>query len=210
MSLSTKLVDFFIKVLIFYCNLYKIEPMKTLTYFGFAANPPHLGHLSAIAWLSSNSDLVLVSPSASHAFGKNMQSYSTRMRWAQELLNTCPLPNVQLSDIESRMADAQSVKAPVYSYDVLAQIAKEYPEYSIKLAVGPDNADMATWKKFYKYQDIDSEFGRVVIPEMTGVVRSTYIRNLFQTTNVTYEMLLPLVGKHVAADLINKCGDLKW
>lgn len=184
--------------------------MKTLAYFGFAANPPHLGHLDAIAWLSDNVDLVIVSPSAAHAFGKKMQSYENRMRWARELLTTCQLANVVLSNIEEQLASAHTEQKPVYSYDVLTELKAQYPDYSIKLAVGPDNSDLAVWSKFYKYMEIDAEFGRIVIPEMTGVVRSTYIRNLFNTTEVTYEMLVPLVGKNVASDLVNKCGDLKW
>ncbi len=187
--------------------------MKTIAYFGFAANPPHLGHLKAIEWLSSQVDFVLVAPSASHAFGKNMKDYALRLYWTDLLLKTSKLnlTNVAISTLENDLYHSLT-RRPIYSYDVLCALRQhdEYDDYHIKLAVGPDNAEVATWSKFYRYQDIDLEFGKIIIPEVSDVVRSTDIRNALLNGVATTEYLAKYMGDLLAPELIKLNGDSKW
>lgn len=216
--MSTKFETIFNKVLKFlslsidFLNIVLYNNnMKTLAYFGFAANPPHLGHYKAIEWLSKQVDLVVVSPSAGHAFGKKMQPYDTRLNWTKILLKQAS-SNVMVSDIENKIALFKTNSAVVYSYDVLTALSKmdDTKDYKILLAIGPDNAEPAVWSKFYEYEKIEVEYGKIVIPEMKNVVRSTYIRNLYTNASPTLNELIPLVGVDLANDLINNFGDVKW
>lgn len=175
-----------------------------ITYFGFAANPPTLSHAKVIKILSGLYDEVFVGPAAAHAFGKDLRPMSLRMELSAAMLRTVNAPNVKLTDIEASLAepteDGQGVK-PVYSYTVLQALRSMYPDAEIHLAIGPDNAEPATWSRFYRYADIDKHFGKVVVPDM-GVTRSTLVRNMLKAGTTVAE-LIPHVGEEVAHMLIN-------
>lgn len=175
-----------------------------ITYFGFAANPPTLSHAKVIKILSEKYDEVFVGPAAAHAFGKDMRPMDERMRLAEAMLHTVNAPNVTLTNIEESLAepseDGHGTK-PVYSFTVLQALRSMYPDAEIHLAIGPDNAEPATWERFYRHADIDKYFGKVVVPDM-GVTRSTIVRNLLKAGTTVAE-LIPHVGEEVAHMLIN-------
>lgn len=174
-----------------------------IAYFGFAANPPHRGHLEVIEWLAERFDLVLVAPSAAHAFGKNMQSLEIRKELCEALLGQLENTNVQMTDIEEMLA----VDGPVYSYNALKALSFIYPEDQLFLAVGPDNGDPAVWAKFYKGDDILNEFGRVVAPDMGQHKRSTQIRAMI-AEGTTYEELEKVATPAVASLLLGEYARL--
>lgn len=181
--------------------------MKSIVYFGFAANPPHLGHLNAIMWLASRYDLVYVGPSYKHAFEKQMQSFECRFKWTELLLLGKNLQNVIITDVEKQLGETNN-GAPVYSFDVLTKLKESHPGDSILLAVGPDNAVAEVWKKFHNVEQIEELFGKVEIPEITDCVRSTFIRCLIKDNKLSE--MYKYTSKEVADDIIHNSGELKW
>lgn len=163
-----------------------------IAYFGFAANPPHYGHLEIVEWLAERYDLVLVGPAAAHAFGKILPPLATRMQLCEAWLSYAHMDNIQLTDIEGQLVG----DSMVFSYTVLAELRKQYPDATIHLAVGPDNAVPETWTRFYRADDIMREFGRVIAPNMGDDKRSTRIRELL-ASNAPYEELIELVPRPV-------------
>lgn len=174
-----------------------------IAYFGFAANPPHRGHLEVIEWLAERYDKVLVGPSVAHAFGKNMQPLAERKVMVTALLSQVQSRNVELVEVEEMLAK----DGPVYSYDVLVALQVMYPEDQLFLAVGPDNGDPAVWNRFHKADQILSEFGRVVAPNMGDHKRSTEIRFML-VRGASLEELAEVATPAVAALLVGECARL--
>lgn len=174
-----------------------------IAYFGFAANPPHRGHLEVIEWLAERFDKVLVGPSVAHAFGKNMQPLEVRKVMVTALLSQVQANNVEIVSIEEMLA----ADGPVYSYDVLYAMQDLFKGHQLFLAVGPDNADPAVWSKFYKADQILSEFGRVVAPNMGDHKRSTEIRFML-LRGASYEELAEVATPAVAALLVGEYARL--
>jgi nicotinate-nucleotide adenylyltransferase len=111
--------------------------------------------------------------------------------------------NVEMVDVEEKLAK----DGPVYSYDVLVALQAMYPEDQLFLAVGPDNGDPAVWNKFYKADQILSEFGRVVAPNMGDHKRSTEIRFML-LRGASYESLAEVATPAVAALLVGEYARL--
>ena len=166
-----------------------------IALFGYAGNPPHLGHLEVIEWLAARYDKVLVSPSASHAFGKKLPDINIRVILSVALLSCTDAPNVELIEIEEEMA--QHTDGPIYSYDVLCELRKQYPNDTIHLAVGPDNAVPEIWQRFHRADDIMRDFGRVIAPDMGAHKRSTQIRAMLER-GASYEELCEVTTPDVA------------
>lgn len=150
--------------------------------FGSAFNPPTLGHMSAISSAINDHDLdcVFVTPSASHAFGKNMAPFSDRLMMTQlavsalshELQNKIVLSTIELDIL------AENPNRPVYSYLVLSKLRETYSTQSIQLILGPDNAIASTFNRFWKHDEISNEFGVIPLSTSSGA-RSSECRPLF-------------------------------
>lgn len=172
-----------------------------IVYFGYAGDPSHGGHLDAIKWLARRYGRVLAGLSTSHAFNKQMAAMPYRIEFAEALLSQFPAPNVELSTIENSLQGA----GPVYSYTVLTELRKLYPQCSIHLAIGPDNAEPSTWDRFYNADKIMQEFGRVVVPDMGSHKRSTHIRAML-SRGTTFDELAPITTPAVAEILMKYPG----
>ena len=173
-----------------------------IAYFGFAANPPQLGHREVIEWLAERFDLVLVCPSVAHAFGKNLPELDIRDKMCAAMLSHVTAPNVKQVDIERQLYNG----GPVYSYDVLVALQKQYPSADLYLAIGPDNAVPETWSRFYRADDIVAEFNRVIAPDMGIHKRSTQVRKMLQE-GTTRDELIKVIPAAVA-DLIVSMPEL--
>lgn len=181
--------------------------MKKAALYGLAGNPPHKGHWGCVRELAQAGYFVIVSPSAAHAFGKRMAPYAQRVSWARMGLEEFCADlsgRVALWDGEERLRERLGADA-VYSIDALRELAPQWPEHHLELAVGPDNADPAVFKKFKDSQAILSEFGLVALSEQDAR-RSTQIRELMRELQASgsAELRAELercVGRSVAASL---------
>lgn len=165
--------------------------MPTVAVYGSAVNPPHLGHLDVVDQLLDLVDEVVLVPCASHAFGKTMAPFEHRLAMTQALMTQAADPaRVRVLDIERQLALETGGK-PVYTYNLLARLAADDPRPGVRYvcAFGPDNVRPDVWAKFYRSQDILTDFGRIEVIERRSV-RSTLVRDL-----VAQETASSLVGK---------------
>lgn len=174
---------------------------KPIVIYGLAANPPHVGHWSCVRFLVDQGFNVLITPSYSHAFGKDMAPFLMRVDWLERaglelgLLDGSASVWCGEADCVKSLTGQAADGSPVYSIDILRWAQK--CGYKAKLAIGPDNADPQMFSKFKDYAVIASEYGVVVLPE-TYKVRSTFVRE-----NIHNHVLIEsLVGKQVSADII--------
>ncbi len=73
--------------------------MTKIAVFGSAFNPPSLGHKSVIESLS-HFDLILLVPSISHAWGKQMLSYEIRCELIDAFIHDLQSDKIQRSIVE--------------------------------------------------------------------------------------------------------------
>lgn len=178
--------------------------------FGSAFNPPTLGHKSAIMQAARQCDKIILVPSASHAFGKKMLAYETRLQLLEHFIDDiqpdvpCPL---EISTIESQMM--ATGYQPIYTFDVLQQLERELGTHQLKFILGPDNAAPGTWQKFYKSQEIDQNWGKIECNEAVNV-RSTYLRDAIKTGSTEPQLLkftTPEVARYICNNELYRAND---
>ncbi|RJX69683.1 nicotinate-nicotinamide nucleotide adenylyltransferase [Vibrio sinensis] len=147
--------------------------MKKIAVFGSAFNPPSLGHKSVLESLL-HFDKVLLVPSISHAWGKEMLEYSSR----------CELVDAFIADLESSTFERCDIEETLFqpnqsvtTYSVMEALQLKYPESELTFVLGPDN--FFNFSKFYRAEDILSQWSVMACPEKVNI-RSTDIRSALQ------------------------------
>lgn len=149
--------------------------MRRYAMYGGSFDPIHRGHVSLIEQACALGYEVLVVPAYRHAFGKQSAPFAHRVEMCALALAAYQFQtHARVCTIEQTLAQASTT--PVYTYDVLCAL-REWGNTPLCLIVGPDIA--REWERWYRYADIDREFGRLTLP-MTHAVRSTEIRQCFQ------------------------------
>ncbi|WP_176428628.1 nicotinate-nicotinamide nucleotide adenylyltransferase [Vibrio sp. V09_P4A23P171] len=143
--------------------------MTKIAVFGSAFNPPSLGHKSVIESLS-HFDLILLVPSISHAWGKQMLSYEIRCELIDAFIHDLQSDKIQRSIVEEEL---QQPGQSVTTHAVLSLLQKQLPDADITFVMGPDN--LFNFAKFYKAQDILQRWSVMACPEKVAI-RSTDIR----------------------------------
>ncbi len=166
-----------------------------LALFGSAFNPPTLGHADAIAYLLACQpafDQILLLPSFAHAFGKEMLDYNHRLAMLELFIRDLANEKVKILAIEHQL---QQPGKAVYTYDVLAYLQAEvYPDDELVFCMGPDN--QANWHKFYRSDEIDQNWQKLVVPERIQV-RSSLVREMVKNGSDTRDMLTPGVHSYI-------------
>ncbi|MBF4276258.1 nicotinate-nicotinamide nucleotide adenylyltransferase [Vibrio anguillarum] len=143
--------------------------MTKIAVFGSAFNPPSLGHKSVIESLS-HFDLILLVPSISHAWGKQMLNYEIRCELIDAFIRDLQSDKIQRSIVEEEL---QQPGQSVTTHAVLSLLQKQSPDADITFVMGPDN--LFNFAKFYKAQDILQRWSVMACPEKVAI-RSTDIR----------------------------------
>ena len=140
-----------------------------IAVFGSAFNPPSLGHKDVIESLS-HFDQVLLVPSISHAWGKQMLSFETRCTMVELFIKDIKLENIKLSKVERKIyCPGESVT----TYAVLKALQNDYPNSEITFVIGPDN--LLKFDRFFKASEILKYWSVMACPEKLPI-RSTNIR----------------------------------
>ncbi|WP_051786396.1 adenylyltransferase/cytidyltransferase family protein [Endozoicomonas numazuensis] len=160
-----------------------IMTAKKIGILGSAFNPPTLGHLDVLEQAQEEFDLILLVPSAAHAFSKQMLPFYHRVAMCQQLVKSVQLPHCQLevSEIEKKML-SHNPEQPVYTFDLLELLEQQYPGYALGFIRGPDNADPETWRRFYRSQDIENRWQIFTATERQNI-RSSQARELLVSGN---------------------------
>lgn len=141
----------------------------SIAIFGSAFNPPSLGHQSVITRLA-HFDKVLLLPSFSHAWGKQMLDYDARCKLVEAFIEDMSQDNLELSTLEKEIAVGSEA---ITTFAVLEALEKQHPDANLTFVVGPDN--FLNFGKFFKADEIMQRWQVLACPE-TVKVRSTQIR----------------------------------
>ena len=144
-----------------------------IAVFGSAFNPPSLGHKSVIERLG-HFDKVLLVPSISHAWGKTMLPYETRLNMINAFISDLELSNVELSTLEKEIHIPEQ---SVTTFYLLKKLQELHSNADITFVIGPDN--LLKFNKFFKADEIIKRWSVMACPE-TLSIRSTDIRNTIQ------------------------------
>lgn len=143
--------------------------MNKIAVFGSAFNPPTLGHKSVIESLE-HFDQVLLVPSISHAWGKEMADYGLRCQLVEAFISDLNSSKVELSRVEECLLKPEQT---VTTYAVLKELQKQHAGSELTFVVGPDN--FVKFCQFYKAEEILTKWNVLACPE-TVLVRSTDVR----------------------------------
>lgn len=162
-----------------------------IAVFGSAFNPPSLGHKSVLERLS-HFDKVLLVPSISHAWGKSMLSYETRIEMVSIFVNDLNMNNLELSTLEKEIYIPEQ---SVTTFSLLKKLQELHRTADITFIIGPDN--LLQFSKFYKSDEIVQRWSVMACPE-TLPVRSTDIRTAIQDGESISHLTTKGVQKYIA------------
>jgi len=124
---------------------------RRVALYGGSFDPPHLGHVFAVAWALSVHDVdeVWVLPVCKHAFGKEPTDFATRMSWcdaAFELFGE----RVQVRADEQHAVDAGGNGTTVALVEYLLERVEEPTSFAVM--IGTDQLpDLGRW---HRYDDL--------------------------------------------------------
>jgi len=107
----------------------------TVGVFGGSFNPPHVGHVLAVAYVLAVEpvDRVLVVPCFDHPLGKSLAPFTHRKAMCERAWRD--LARVEVSAIEQEMG---ATSRTLYT---LQALAAQHPDWSLRLIVGADILD---------------------------------------------------------------------
>lgn len=111
--------------------------------YGGSFNPPHVGHVLAVAYALSAADVdaVCVVPCFQHPFAKDLAPFEHRMAMCRAAMGW--LPGVTISAVEAELGGESRTKR------TLEHLAAANPDWSMRLLVGADIlADAPKWHAF--------------------------------------------------------------
>lgn len=162
--------------------------MKKVGIFGLTANPVHFGHKDVVEKAAKSLDEVWINPVFVHPWGKKPVSYEHRKAMCELMFGD--IPNVKTVELDKDFYLEQD-RTP-YSYDVLVEAKKRFGVTAC-LIIGQDNFEPQVWQKFYKYKEIEDEFGVFVLAD--SGTHSTDIREMVK--NQQWEAVANYCGENV-------------
>jgi nicotinate-nucleotide adenylyltransferase len=105
---------------------------RTVAIFGGSFNPPHVGHLLAVAYVLATEavDQVLVVPCFDHPFGKSLAPFAHRKAMCEAAFRD--LARVEVSSIEQEMG------ATSRTLFTLRELGQRNPSWRFRLLIGAD------------------------------------------------------------------------
>ncbi|MEM6787637.1 MAG: nicotinate-nicotinamide nucleotide adenylyltransferase [Myxococcota bacterium] len=116
---------------------------RVVALFGGSFDPPHVGHVLAVTYLLSSTDVdgVWVIPVYAHAFGKALTPYVTRHRLCELAFGW--LPRVHVDDIERELGGESRTLTTIQA------LQARHPDVDMRLVIGSDVlGDTPGWHRF--------------------------------------------------------------
>lgn len=164
--------------------------------FGGSFNPPHVGHVLAIAYVLSTAEVerLVVVPAHKHPFGKPLAPFDDRVRMCE--LATSPFPSASVSRVEEKLDGL--------TLHTLEALRAEHPDWNLRLVMGADillEADK--WFRFDEVRRLAPPIvlgragisGTTAPPPLLPEISSTRVRELLVAK--AWSELAPLVPRAV-------------
>lgn len=122
---------------------------RTAALFGGSFNPPHIGHVLAVAYLLSATEVdeVWVVPVFEHAFGKELASYDDRRQMCELAFGW--MTGVRILDIERELGGESRT---LFTVEALRE---RHPDVQLRLAIGSDVLDdLPQWHRFDRIAEL--------------------------------------------------------
>jgi nicotinate-nucleotide adenylyltransferase len=153
--------------------------------FGGSFDPPHVGHVLAVAYAAATGgfDRVLVVPVFAHAFDKALSPFEHRVEMAR--LAMSDLRSAEVTSVERELG------APSRTLGTVTHLLREHPDWRLRVVVGADVlADTDQWLGFEELTRLAPLFvlGRAGVerrdapPPLLPAVSSTEVRRLLRGT----------------------------
>jgi len=137
--------------------------MKIGVYVG-SFNPIHKGHITIINYLIENKyvDKIIIIPTGNYWHKKDLIDISDRINMAKIYENDNLIVDNTLNNFD-------------YTYQILNELKKQYPNYELNLIIGDDNLE-----KFHLWKNIDEILKHkvIVIPRNNNYQK--YINKFFE------------------------------
>ena len=170
---------------------------RRVGFFGGSFDPPHVGHVLAVAYVLAVHpvDEVLVVPVFAHPFAKRTAAFAERMEMCRRAFGW--LPGVTVSDVEARLGGES------LTLRTLEALVAEQPDLDLRLIIGSDVVgDLPKWHRFDRIAEIApplvlaragvaGDHGAEVLPR----VSSTEVREALASGD--HERIAPLVPRAV-------------
>ncbi|WED29114.1 nicotinate-nicotinamide nucleotide adenylyltransferase [Vibrio sp. DW001] len=169
----------------------KIENKTKIAVFGSAFNPPSLGHKSVIDSLGHFDKVILV-PSISHAWGKEMLDYELRCQLVELFAKDLSSKKIEVSKVEK---DLYEPEQSVTTFAVLSALEKHYTNAEFTFVMGPDN--FINFDKFFNYKGILARWSVTVCPEKLNI-RSSFIRDNLRNKKSVNKLTTSSVEKYLS------------
>lgn len=119
------------------------EMSKRVAVYGGSFNPPHMGHVLAVAYaLSAHPvDEVLVVPCYQHPFSKELAPFEDRFAMCEQAMGW--LPGASVSRVEQELGgESRTLRT-------LTHLHERHPDWSLRLLIGADILhDAPKWHAF--------------------------------------------------------------
>lgn len=169
--------------------------------FGGSFNPPHVGHVLAVAYVLVVHELdgVIVTPVYEHPFSKALAPFRHRVEMCRLAMGW--LPGVEISEVEA------SLEAPSLTIRTLRRLSSDRPGARLRLVIGADVLhERAAWTEWNEIERLAPPItlGRAghehpdAPPAVLPDVSSTRVRELF-AGDAPDEELAALVPRGVLA-----------
>ncbi len=119
------------------------EEKRRVAFFGGSFNPPHVGHVLAVAYALSTApvDEVLVVPVHRHPFSKELIPFADRLAMCRLAFGW--LPGAVISTVEEELGGES------LTLRTLEHLTAQHPDWSLRLLVGADVlGDLHKWHRW--------------------------------------------------------------
>lgn len=117
--------------------------------FGGSFDPPHIGHVLAVAYVLAATDVdeVIVVPCSKHPFAKELAAFDDRFAMCERAMGW--LPRTRISRVEEELGGES------FTLRTVGHLRESYPGASFRLVIGADVLlDAYRWKEFDRVKDL--------------------------------------------------------
>jgi len=168
--------------------------------FGGSFNPPHVGHVLAVAYVLSTErvERVVVVPVFEHALGKHLAPFEHRVEMAVRAFGW--LPRVEVSRIEARLG------APSRTLRTIHALEAEHPDWELRLMVGSDIlSEIHQWQAF---EEIERRAPPLVLPRTGALTASGAPQLLPEVSSTEVRALIAAQAKSAESNSATEVEEL--